>query len=125
MKKWLADKWFILGLVAVAVITTADSSEWTVRLGRLLKNHHGTDIVIVLIFFFSGWVLDANQIKTGLVDAKASLTALVTIFHLPKVLYGTPGLVNKFTYVLIYVCAESLLKVKKLNLLHIFFAHPE
>jgi sodium/bile acid cotransporter 7 len=89
MKKWLADKWFILGLLAVAAITTADSSEWTVRLGRMLKNHHGTDIVIVLIFFFSGWVLEANQIKTGLVDTKASLTALMTIFLIaPLIAWG-------------------------------------
>lgn len=82
MIHWLSRNWFLCGLMAVALITTFDTHEWTVRLGCYLKAQHGPDIVIVLIFFISGLVLDAGQIKSGLVDIKATLTALVIIFAL-------------------------------------------
>lgn len=68
------------GLVAVPMITAIDVNEWTVSIGRVLKAHHGPDVIILMIFFFSGWVLNAGQIKSGLVDIKGTVTALAIIF---------------------------------------------
>lgn len=80
MKKWFVDNWFMCGLVAAPLITVIDVNEWTVGIGRVLKAHHGPDVIIVLIFFFSGWMLNADQIKSGLVDIKGTVTALTIIF---------------------------------------------
>jgi sodium/bile acid cotransporter 7 len=82
MIPWFSRNWFLCGLLGVALITALDTHEWTVGLGRYLKSLNGPDVVIVLIFFISGVVLEADQIKSGLVDVKATLTALVIIFVL-------------------------------------------
>jgi sodium/bile acid cotransporter 7 len=80
MKKWFVDNWFMCGLVAAPLTAVIDVNEWTVGIGRMLKAHHGPDVIIVLIFFFSGWVLKADQIKSGLVDIRGTVTALAIIF---------------------------------------------
>lgn len=82
MKNWLAKNWFLFGLVAVSLVTVIDVNEWTVRVGRMMKAYHGPDVVIVLIFFFSGRLLNVDQIKSGLGDVKGTLAALVIIFLL-------------------------------------------
>lgn len=58
----------------------ADSREWTVAAGRWLKNHSGPDMVVFLIFWFSGLTLDARLIGKGVSDVPATLVALVIIF---------------------------------------------
>ena len=72
--------WFLIGLFLVFVVTIADASETISSMGRWLKMHRGPDAVIVLIFFFSGLILDARQIKSGITDAKGILAALIIIF---------------------------------------------
>jgi sodium/bile acid cotransporter 7 len=72
--------WFMLGLVAIAVLVVADSSTLLVSPGLWLKNHHGPDIVVVIIFFLSGLALDTRQIREGLSDVKGTLVALFLIF---------------------------------------------
>jgi sodium/bile acid cotransporter 7 len=42
--------------------------------------HRGPDAVIVLIFFFSGLILNARQIKSGVMDIKGIIAALIIIF---------------------------------------------
>ena len=42
--------------------------------------HRGPDVVIVLIFFFSGLILNAREIRSGLMDTKGIAIALVIIF---------------------------------------------
>ena len=42
--------------------------------------HRGPDAVIVLIFFFSGLILNAREIRSGLMDIKGIAIALVIIF---------------------------------------------
>ena len=70
----------MLGLLVVCGATLADTTETISDIGRWLKMHRGPDAVIVLIFFFSGMVLNARQIKDGLMDIKGILTALFIIF---------------------------------------------
>jgi sodium/bile acid cotransporter 7 len=42
--------------------------------------HRGPDAVIVLIFFFSGLILNVRQIRTGVMDIKVIIAALIIIF---------------------------------------------
>ncbi len=72
--------WFIAGLVLVFVITVADTTETVSGIGRWFKMHRGPDAVIVLIFFFSGLILNAREIRSGLMDTKGIAIALVIIF---------------------------------------------
>ena len=72
--------WFILGLLVVCGATLFDTTETVSGIGRWLKIHRGPDAVIVLIFFFSGMVLNVRQIRDGLMDIKGILTALIIIF---------------------------------------------
>lgn len=80
MKRWLAKYWFMAGLLAVTLAVMVDTSQLTVVWGRWLKGHGGPDIAIVLIFFLSGLVLDAAQIRKGLADFQATGAALLVIF---------------------------------------------
>lgn len=72
--------WFLVGLISTAIITVADTSNFTVTPGLWLKNHNGPDFVIVLIFLFSGLALNPQQIRAGLTDVKGTVTALTIIF---------------------------------------------
>ncbi|BHH82574.1 bile acid:sodium symporter [Desulforhopalus sp. 52FAK] len=76
----IKKNWFMFGLVFMAILVTLDSSGLIVRPGLWLKNHHGPDFVIVLIFFLSGLALDTRQIKDGVSDIKGTLLALGIIF---------------------------------------------
>jgi sodium/bile acid cotransporter 7 len=76
----LKKYWFLMGLLFVFIATVADISETVSGIGRWFKMHQGPDAVIVLIFFFSGWSLNARQIRSGLMDVKGIAAALVIIF---------------------------------------------
>jgi solute carrier family 10 (sodium/bile acid cotransporter), member 7 len=78
--RWLAKYWFMLALIVLALITVADTHEWTVAAGRLLKRHGGPGAVIFSIFFFSGLALDAGLLRKGLGDLRATVAALLVIF---------------------------------------------
>lgn len=80
MKQWIAKYWFIAGLILLSVITIADSREWTVSASLWLKGHGGPDVVIFLIFLFSGTVMNARLLKKGVKDIPATLAALMVIF---------------------------------------------
>jgi sodium/bile acid cotransporter 7 len=78
--------WFLMGLFLVFVITVADTSETASSVGRWLKIHGGPDAVIVLIFFFSGLILNTRQIRLGVRDIKGILSALMIIFLVAPVI---------------------------------------
>jgi solute carrier family 10 (sodium/bile acid cotransporter), member 7 len=93
--------WFLIGLLLVFVVTLADSSETVSSIGRWLKMHRGPDVVIVLIFFISGLILDARQIKSGIMDAKGIFVALIIIFLVAPVVAALFGTIPMDTGVLI------------------------
>jgi len=72
--------WFIAGLVLVFTVTVADTTETVSGIGRWFKIHRGPDTIIVLIFFFSGLILNAREIRSGLMDIKGIAIALAIIF---------------------------------------------
>ncbi len=77
----LAKKyWFLIGLAFVFAATMADPTGMLADAGQALKRHHGPDVVIFLVFFFSGLLLEPSQIRDGLRDVPGTLMALVLIF---------------------------------------------
>lgn len=79
-KQWFLKYWFMLGLVLLIPITLADTHEWTISVGRSLKNHAGPDVVIFCIFLLSGLTLDSRLLRKGLGDFRASAVALALTF---------------------------------------------
>lgn len=90
-----------MGLLLVFAVTVADASETISSIGRWLKMHRGPDVVIVLIFFFSGLILDARQIKSGVMDIKGIVAALIVIFLVAPVIGALFGAIPMDTGVLI------------------------
>ena len=80
MSESIKKYWFLIGLLLVFVVTVADASETISSIGRWLKMHRGPDAVIVPIFFFSGLILNVRQIRTGVMDIKVIIAALIIIF---------------------------------------------
>jgi len=79
------------GLIAIFVVTLADTTETISGIGGWFKAHHGPAVAVILIFFFSGLLLEADQIRSGLRDIKGTLIALFIIFlvsPLTAVLFG-------------------------------------
>jgi sodium/bile acid cotransporter 7 len=76
----IKKNWFLLGLISVVLLTLADTNGIVTYAGIWLKTHHGPDLVIVLIFFLSGLVLDTSRIREGGSDYRGTITALILIF---------------------------------------------
>ena len=76
----LKNNWFLIALVLITAVTVLDRTGVIVAPGLWLKNHHGPDIIIFLIFFLSGLALKPEQVVGGLTDYKGTITALVLIF---------------------------------------------
>jgi sodium/bile acid cotransporter 7 len=93
--------WFLIGLLLVFVVTVADVSETVASFGRWLKMYRGPDVVIVLIFFFSGLILEIRQIKSGIMEAKSIAAALIVIFLVAPVIAALIGALHLNTGVLI------------------------
>jgi sodium/bile acid cotransporter 7 len=93
--------WFLIGLFLVFVITVADVSETVSSVGGWLKMHRGPDAVIVLVFFFSGLILDARQIRSDVMDIKGIIAALIIIFLVAPVIGALFGAIPLDTSVII------------------------
>ncbi|MGM0788257.1 MAG: bile acid:sodium symporter, partial [Thermodesulfobacteriota bacterium] len=68
MAELLRKYWFLLGLAAVFAATLFDPTGGLAAFGRWLKLYNGPDAVIFLVFFFSGMLLDPQQIRAGVSD---------------------------------------------------------
>ncbi len=84
--KWIKKYWFLIGLALVFLLTLADITDLTAQSGRWLKQHSGPNIVICLVFFFSGLILDTSHIRAGLTDMKGTIHSLLLIFAVSPVL---------------------------------------
>jgi len=93
--------WFLIGLLLVFIVTVADTSETVSSIGRWLKMHRGPDAVIVLIFFSSGLILNVRQIRSGVMDIKVIIAALVMIFLVAPVVGVLFGAIPKDTGIII------------------------
>ncbi|MFO7963477.1 MAG: bile acid:sodium symporter [Desulfobacterales bacterium] len=80
MIEWFKRHWFVIGLGLVFAATVWDFTGAVSRLGVNVKSRHGPDAAIILIFFFSGLMLNADQIRSGATDIKGLAPALALIF---------------------------------------------
>ena len=80
MLKQLSRHWFVAGLVVLFFLIIGDTSGTVSNLGKWCKMNHGPDVIIILIFFFSGLVLDVEHLRTGLMDVSGLMLALAIIF---------------------------------------------
>ncbi len=78
--------WFLAGLLLVFAVTLGDMTGSVAEMGKWLKAHQGPDIVIFLIFLFSGLTLDVSQIRSGLTDVTGILLSLGIIFGVAPII---------------------------------------
>ncbi len=84
----IKNQWFLTGIVLIFLLVILDKTATLARAGIFLKNHNGSSFMIFFIFLFSGFIIEADQIKAGIKDVKATTTALVIIvFAAPTVAY--------------------------------------
>jgi len=55
--------WFLIGLLLVFTLTVFDVTGTVSGIGKWLTIHRGPDAVVIFIFFFSGLILNADQVK--------------------------------------------------------------
>lgn len=80
MVQRLKKYWFLVGLGLVFAVTVFDPTDMIAGAGRALRSVHGPDIIIFTVFLFSGYMLNPDQIRSGLTDIRATLLALILIF---------------------------------------------
>jgi len=79
MRNIIRKQWFLLSLLGVFFVVVLDSSNTLAQFGIFLKNYQGPEVIIFLIFIVSGFLIETNQIKAGIKDVKATITALFLI----------------------------------------------
>lgn len=79
MKKTLKEQWFLISLAFLFIAVLFDSSNILAKAGIFLKNHHGPEFMIFMIFFISGLMIENDQVKAGVKDIKATVLALILI----------------------------------------------
>lgn len=81
MKKY----WFLIGLLAIFCMTICDGTGTVSGIGAWLKSRKGPEVVMWLIFFFSGLGLRPRHIQTGARDVRGIVIALSMIFLISPV----------------------------------------
>ncbi|MCK5835825.1 MAG: bile acid:sodium symporter [Desulfobacula sp.] len=79
MIQTIKKQWFLFSLVIIFAAVIFDRSDSLSIFGIALKNNHGTDVIIFIIFIFSGLMIESNQIIAGIKDIKSTLLALAVI----------------------------------------------
>lgn len=75
----IKKQWFLTGIVLVFALVILDKTETFIQAGIFLKNNNGSSFMIFFIFLFSGFIIEADQIKAGIKDVKATSASLVVI----------------------------------------------
>ncbi|WP_022664046.1 bile acid:sodium symporter [Desulfospira joergensenii] len=82
----IKKQWFLAGLILVFAGVILDSSLTLARTGIFFKIHQGPPLMIFIIFFFSGLIIEPAQIRAGIRDIKATAAALGLIAGVAPVL---------------------------------------
>ncbi|MCK5099864.1 MAG: bile acid:sodium symporter [Desulfobacteraceae bacterium] len=84
----IKQQWFLIWLVVVFAGVVIDSTGTIASIGNYLKMHHGSDIVIFVIFIISGMIIDMEELKSGIKDIPSTFIAIVTILIISPVAAG-------------------------------------
>lgn len=87
----LRKHWFVAGLLLVFSLTLVDSTATIADAGSWLRMHGGPDVIIVLIFFFSGLLIESHHVKSGIKDIQGMVLALILIFFVSPLIAVLPG----------------------------------
>ncbi len=109
MYNLLKRYWFLIGLVLVFTITVLDFTDHISDAGKFLKSCNGPNIVIFVIFLFSGFGIDTSQIKAGLKDITGLITALVIIFIIAPCLGFLFGMLPFYHEIILGIFLVSVL----------------
>jgi len=90
--KKIKQQWFLVSLVLVFAGVILDSTGTLAKAGQYIKAHHGSDIVIFIIFIISGLIIDVEEIKTGIKDIPSTFIALLTIIIISPLVAGALSL---------------------------------
>lgn len=85
MLEILKKYWFLVGLGLVFALTVFDPTDLVAGAGMKARAMHGPDVIIFIIFLFSGYLLNPDQIRSGLTDMKGTILALLLIFVIAPV----------------------------------------
>ncbi|MBI9088371.1 MAG: bile acid:sodium symporter [Desulfobacterium sp.] len=75
----IKKQWFLIGLVFVSLAVVFDRSNFLANVGMALKDNHGPEVMIFLIFIFSGLLIESDQVNAGIRDVKSTVLALAVI----------------------------------------------
>lgn len=79
MMEKIKKQWFLLSLVLVSLAVIFDRSDILAKIGIALKDNHGPEVMIFLIFIFSGLLIDSDQVNAGIRDVKSTVLSLAVI----------------------------------------------
>lgn len=80
MKIVLKKYWFTIGLIIAFLLPFIDITGVLSKTGIFFKENNGPDFVIILIFLFSGLVLENKEIRNGITDFLPVFISLFLIF---------------------------------------------
>jgi len=75
----IKKQWFLVSLVLVFAAVMIDSSNSLLKIGMVLKENQGPEIMIFILFIISGLLMESDQIKAGIRDVKPTFLALTVI----------------------------------------------
>lgn len=79
MIQTIKKQWFLTSLILVFFAVIFDRSNRLAEIGIALKYNHGPDILVFLLFIFSGLLIESHEIIAGVRDVKSTLLALAVI----------------------------------------------
>ena len=79
MIEQIKKQWFLTGIILIFLLVILDKTATLAQAGIFLKNHNGTSFMVFFIFLFSGFIIEADQIKAGIKDVKTTAITLVVI----------------------------------------------
>ena len=88
MVQKIKKQWFLVSLVLVFAAVMIDSSNILLKIGLVLKENYGPEIMIFLIFIISGLLIESDQVQAGIRDIKSTVLALVIIIVVAPIAAG-------------------------------------
>ncbi|MBU1342389.1 MAG: bile acid:sodium symporter [Proteobacteria bacterium] len=88
MIRKIKQQWFLISLVLMSLAVILDHSDSLVKIGFVLKDNHGPEIMIFIIFIISGFLINSDQIKAGIKDIESTLLALTVIIVFAPIAAG-------------------------------------
>ncbi|MCP3926165.1 MAG: bile acid:sodium symporter [Desulfobacterales bacterium] len=80
MHEKLKKYWFLLGITILFVTVLLDSTLTLSGIGIEIKKINGPQIAIVLVFLFSGLLIEPDDVLKGLHDVKGTVISFLLIF---------------------------------------------